>query len=147
MPCVSGTLARRAKPGIFEFFPGDREGDGCGPKDREIVGVVGVFPDVLSADDEMFAESLLQPCMELVTHARVEGCGRAVAKRLEDALNNGVVAAVDGKNQVLVEGGLLHAGIGDAKDGVGALDVVGEANAGLDHALHGEPVVEVAADA
>ena len=116
------------------------------PSTREVEGVVGVLPDVVAADDEVLADGLLEAGVELVAEAGLEGGGDAGGAE-EQRGEDGVAAALAGEHEVLVEGGLEGAGVGDAQDGAGLLDGVGDADAGLGLAGDGEAVVEVAADA
>ncbi len=84
--------------------------------------------------------------MELVAEAGLEGGGDSGGAE-EQRRKDGVAAALAGEDEVLVEGGFEGARVGDAQDGVGSVDGVGDADAGFGLAGDGEAVVEIAADA
>ena len=135
--CVAGDLG---------VVPVDGEGDGGVAEDGEVEGVVGVLPDVVAGEDEVLAEGLLQAGVELVAEAGLEGGGDAGGAE-EQRREDGVSAALAGEDEVFVEGCFERARVGDAEDGVGLLDGVGDSEAGFGLARDGEAVVEIAADA
>ena len=139
-----GNIGAKREARDLRVIPFDGEGDRRCTQDAEVVGVVGVLPDVVSAEDEVFAEGLLEAGMELVAEAGVEGRGRALAERLEDGLEHGVGATVGGENKVLVEGSLHGSCVGGSEYSVGPFEVVGEADTRLGLTLNGEAVVKVA---
>jgi hypothetical protein len=46
--------------------PGNGEGNGRVQQRAEVVGVVGVFPEIVQVDQQPFADSLLQAGIELI---------------------------------------------------------------------------------
>ena len=58
----------------FGVVPVDGEGDGCVAKHAEVERVMSVFPNVLAAEDEVFAQSLLEAGVEFVAEAGDFGC-------------------------------------------------------------------------
>ena len=64
-------------------MPFDGEGDGRRAQHAEVIRVVRVLPDVFAAEDEVLAERLLQPGMELVAEAGIERRRLARSQRLE----------------------------------------------------------------
>ena len=56
--------------GNLGVVPVDGEGDGSVAEHAEVECVVGVLPDVFAAEDEVFAEGLLEAGMEFVADSR-----------------------------------------------------------------------------
>ena len=100
-------------------------------EDAEVISVVRVFPDVFGIDNQVFAESLLQPGVEFIAPGRLQR--RSDARVALDAHHNRIddciAASCAGKDQVLVERRFHDARIGSAKNGAGLLDVVSGAQA------------------
>ena len=142
-----GEVGAGCEAGNLGVVPLDREGDGGGAEDGEVVGVVGVLPDIVAADDEVLADGLLDSGVDFVAEAGVEGGGVAGAEGLEDGLDDTVGAACAGEDEIFVEGGLLGSGVGGADDGIGLFEVVGGSEAGFGLTLDGEAVVEVSSHA
>jgi hypothetical protein len=61
----------------FGIMPVDGEGDGGVAEDGEVEGVVGVFPDIVAAQDDSLAQVLLESRVKLVAEAGLEGAGDA----------------------------------------------------------------------
>jgi len=80
--------------------PADGEGDGRGAEDGEVVGVVGVLPDIVGGEDGEAGEGLLEAGVEVVAEAGAVGSWGAGDERGDD----GGVATFAGKDQVLVKG-------------------------------------------
>ena len=122
------------------------ESDGRVAEDAEVEGVVRVLPDVLAADDSVLAEGLLEAGVELIAKAgtaarwRRRASSRAAGRARR-------WAALTGKDEILVERSFQRARIGDAEDGIGALDVVSDTESRLGLASNGQAVVEIAANA
>ena len=110
--------------------PLDRESDRRVTKNAEIVGVVGVLPDIFAVENKKLPEGLLQAGMKFVAKAgrdRICRASRACKQRVQD-----VVGAADaGEHQIFVKGRLESSRVGDAKNGVGPLNIVGDAQARL----------------
>ena len=97
----------------LRVVPVDGEGDGRIAEDAEVEGVVGVLPDVLAAEDSVFAQGLLQTGVKLVAEAGGEGTGDAGTAR-QQRVQHRIGAAAAGKDEVFVEGRLEGACVGDA---------------------------------
>ena len=117
-----GDVETAVEAGDLGIVPADGEGDGRRAKDRKVIGVVGVLPDVVGGEDSVAGECLLEAGVEVVAEAGAVGRGGAGDEGGDDC----GVAALGGEDEVLVEGRLERACIGDAEDGACALDVVGE---------------------
>jgi len=63
---------------------------------------------------------------------------------VNSVIQDSIAAAQTGQNQVFIEWGLHYASVRRAQDGVGPLDVVGDAEARLSFPVDSEPIVEVA---
>ena len=81
--------------------------------------------------------------MEVVAKAGAVGCVGAG----DEGGDHCVVASFAGEDEVLVEGRLQRAGVGDAQDGPGAFDLVAESEARLDLIGDDKAVVLVEAQA
>ena len=123
-----GYVEATVEAGNLGVVPADGEGDGRGAEDGEVVGVVGVLPDIVGGEDGEAGEGLLEAGVEVVAEAGAVGSWGAGDERGDD----GGVATFAGKDQVLVEGRLQRAGVGDAQDGPGAFDLIAESEARLD---------------
>ena len=64
-----GDISPQGEAGNLRIMPVDWERDGRIAEDTEIEGVVGVLPDIVAADDEVFAKGLLETGVELVAKA------------------------------------------------------------------------------
>src|ERR1700722_1470662 len=107
--------------GNFGVVPVDRERDGRVAEDGEVEGVVGVLPDIVAAEYEMFGKGLLQTRVELVAETGLQG-GRDAGLAEQQRSQNGAAAALAGENQVLVERRLQRASVRGAQDGAGLPD-------------------------
>src|SRR5690348_16545058 len=70
-PWKLGTLTRPAYPGIFDRSHSMGNVIGV-PEHTEVIGVVGVFPNVLAGKHHIASESLLEAGVEFVAPARAE---------------------------------------------------------------------------
>jgi hypothetical protein len=138
-----GNVQAAVEAGNLGVVPADGEGDWSGAEDGEVVGVVGVLPDVVGGEDGVAGERLLEAGVEVVAEAGTIGCWSAGYQRGDD----GGVAAFGGEDEVLVEGRLKRAGVGEAQDGAGALDVIAEGETWFYLVGYGEAVVLVEAEA
>src|SRR5664280_2224473 len=72
--CGHAVVIRHADPHIeaadFRVVPSDRKSDGRRSQDAEVVSVMGVLPDVVAADNEIFSECLLESGVEFVAIPR-----------------------------------------------------------------------------
>jgi hypothetical protein len=64
----------------FRPVPCYGKGNGRSAEDAEIVSIVRVLPNVLAGEDEMLAECLLKPNMELIAPAGASGVVLAAAQ-------------------------------------------------------------------
>ena len=113
-PWKFGMLARIAYPGIFELAHSMGKVIGVLPEDAEIEGLVGVFPDVFSVDDQETSEGLREAGVELIAMAGAErhvGIARPPGPRL-NRVDHGIVASEARQNQILVEGSFHGARVG-----------------------------------
>src|ERR1039458_3920785 len=124
-------------------MPINGERDGRVAQHAEVEAVVGVLPDIFAAQNEVPANRLLQPGVELVAESRRQRCRHA----RDQALDHGIIAALARKHEILVEWRLKRARIRGAKHCVGRLYVITEADARLRLPGYGEPVVKIAANA
>ena len=86
-------------------MPFDREKDRRITEDTEVVGAVGVLPDVLAVDHQEFANGLLQAGMEFIAKAGLQlrcRARRAAQKRVQHVRT----ASDAGERQVLIKGSL-----------------------------------------
>ncbi len=60
--------------GNLRVVPFNGEGDRCRAEDTEIVAVVGIFPDVLSGEDNVAPKRLLETDVEFIAPSRQERC-------------------------------------------------------------------------
>ena len=97
-------------------MPVDGEEDGGVAQDAEVEGVVGVLPDVLAADHHILADGLLESGMKLVAETGIES-SRNTRRAIEQRIEDGIRAASAGEHEILVEGRLQGARIGDAQHG------------------------------
>jgi len=67
-----GDIGTKGEAGDLGVMPVDGERDGRVAKDAEVEGVVGVLPDVVSAEDQVLAEGLLEASMKLVAVAGLQ---------------------------------------------------------------------------
>jgi hypothetical protein len=68
-----GNFKMQRVAGDLGVMPVDGESYRSVTQDAEVEGVVSVLPDVFTAENQVFAESLLQAGVELVAVAGVEG--------------------------------------------------------------------------
>src|SRR5271170_8111024 len=125
-------------------MPIDGESDGSIAQHAEVEGIVGVFPDVVSTEDEILSERLLDAGMKLVAKARLH-CARHPGRAIEQRREHGIGATLAGKHKILVERRFQSARIRDARYSVGSLDVVGQTQARLCLSGAGQAVVQVTA--
>jgi len=97
-------------------MPVDGEEDGGISQDGEVEAIVGVLPKVLAADHHILADGLLESGMKLVAETGVE-ISRYTRGATEDRIEHGIGAASAGEHEILVEGRLQGARIGDAQHG------------------------------
>ena len=69
-----GNIRAQREAGDFRVVPVDRKGDGRIAQNTEVESVVGVFPNVVAAEDKVLAESLLEAGMKLVAKTRLQRC-------------------------------------------------------------------------
>ena len=116
--------------GNLGVMPLDREGDGGRSENAEVITVVGVLPDVFARENQVASEGLLKAGVKFISPSRREGRDpSAVAK--EKRVQNVVAATRAGEHQIFVEWSLQDSRIGGAQYRIAALDVVGDADAGL----------------
>ena len=130
--------------GNLRVVPVDGKGDGSVSQHAEVECVVGILPDVLAAEDDPLAEGLLESGVEFVLEARLKRsryAGRAGKQRGQHRIR----ASAARQHQVLIEGRLQCARIGDAQHGRRGLDVIGNADAGLRLLRRRQAVVHIAA--
>ena len=58
--------------GNLGVVPLDRKGDRSGAEHAEVVGVVGVLPDVFAGEDDILSEGLLKAGVEFIAPARAQ---------------------------------------------------------------------------
>src|ERR1035437_10175427 len=134
--------------GDFGAGPFDGIKDGRCAEDAEIVSLMRIFPDVLAVDHQKASKGLGEAGMELIAMAGAQrhvghtwpGGGRL--KRVDHR----IVTSDAGQYQVLVEGTLHGAGVGNSQQGAGRLEVVCNANARLGLPGDGEAVVQIASN-
>ena len=89
---IVGHIRAQSEAGNLGVVPVDGERDGRVAEHAEVEGVVGVLPDVLAADDEVFAEGLLEAGMKLVAEAGLKCPGYAggAEQAAEPALDSSI---------------------------------------------------------
>src|ERR1700687_5085279 len=95
--------------------PFDRESDGSRAQHAEIVGIMGVLPDVFAREHHVSPERLFNSCVKLIAPARRKRGyvrRRAGKKWIQDR----IAATLVGKYQVLGEGRLENPGIRNAQN-------------------------------
>src|SRR5712671_4189656 len=100
-----------------------------------------VFPHVVGIDDQMLADRLSEPGMKIVALA-----GRNRARSSENAGEDALWIPVTRNNQVFIEGSFKDTGVGNPKNRICALDVVGDARARFRLAAAGDAAINVAAN-
>src|SRR5258708_7461685 len=134
------------KSGNLGSFPCDGEEDGSIAEDAEIVCIVGVLPDVLAGEDQIFPSRLLHPSVEFIAPSGSERrriCRGTAEKRIQHQ----AVASDAGDDQVLVERRFEHARVRNTQHGVALLYVVSDADARLGLFVGGQAVIEIPAQA
>src|SRR5579862_2739134 len=122
--------------------PFDRESDRSRAEDAEVVGIMGVLPDVFAGEHHITPERLFNAGVELVAPAgRKRGDVRrgAEQKRIQD----GIAASLVGKDQVLIEGCLENASVRNPQDRIRRLDVVRDAETGFSLFLRRQSIVKI----
>ena len=131
--------------GNLRVVPLDREGDRRVAQHAEVVGVVRVLPDVLTGENQILAEGLLKADVKFIAPARTQRSAEGVGAA-EQRVENRVAASDAREHQVLIEGGFQNTRVGGAKNCVGLLDVVCDAEARLGFGWGGQTVVKVASN-
>ena len=124
-------------------MPFDRESDGGVAEDAEVVAVVRVLRNPLPRKHQVFSEGLLQPSVEFISKAGTQWIvrgRRTDQKRIQDS----IAASDTGKYQIFVERRFQCASIGNAKNGIGFLDIVSDPNARLSLPCRGDSIVKIA---
>src|ERR1700677_4197134 len=130
----------------LRIVPVDRKGDGRITENAEVKRIVGIFPDVIPAEYEVLAESLLEPGMEFVAETRFQGSRHP--RRTDEERSKHIIGTSGARqHEVLVERRFQSACIGNAEHRVGGLEAVSDAHTWLRLAGHRETVVQIAADA
>src|SRR5207248_3056013 len=135
-----GYADTRGRSGNFRIVPRDREEDRRIPQDAEVVGIVGVFPNVLAGENHIFSERLLQAGMKLVAPAGRQWGRNAWDQSGDDSRK----ASCTGNHQVFVERSLQQTCVRHTKHGVALLDVVSNPDPGLGFVVRSETIVEIA---
>src|SRR5579864_1003716 len=99
-------------------MPFDGEGNRRVAQDAEIVGIVGVLPDVFSVEHEVSSKSLLQAGMKLIAESGPEGRRDARHKRRDYR----GVATIVREDEVFIEWSFERSCIGEAQHRAGPLD-------------------------
>ena len=141
---VLGNLQIYRIAGYFRAMPVDGEGNGRVAQHAEVEGVVRVLPDVLAAENDSLAKSLLESGVKLIAETGAHVSGYAWAA-IEQRIQHSVRASAAGEHQVLIEWRLHGAGIGDAQNGSRRFDVVRNAGAWLRLASIRQAVINVLA--
>src|SRR5205085_2540971 len=84
-------------------IPGDRESNRCIQDHIEVVGVARILPEVISVNDDVAPEALLNANIELITSAGFQRLGGGLA---EYAIGEAACAGDARQDQVLVIGRL-----------------------------------------
>src|SRR5580698_1381747 len=129
----------------LRIVPVDRKGDRSVTQNTEVKGVVGIFPDVIPAEDEVLAKSLLEAGMEFVAETRFQSSrhpGRTDEKRREHSIRTSGTR----QHEILVERRLQSAGIGNAQHGVRTFEAVSDTHTRFRLARYREAVVQITAD-
>src|ERR1700679_3978610 len=100
---IVGDIHAKREAGNLRVVPVDGEGNRSIAEYAEVKGVVGVLPDVVATEDEIFAEGLLETSVKLVAIAGLESSryARAAEKQWSKDF---VGASLTGQNEVLIEG-------------------------------------------
>src|SRR5882724_4205495 len=129
----------------FGTVPCDWEKDGCVSEDAEVVGIMGVLPNVLAGEDQIFSGRLLQSDVEFIAPAGTQrghaGCGTT-----QEWIQDSVAASDTGNDQIFVERCLEHTRVRNPKHGIGALDVISDAEARLGLLVGDQAVVEISTE-
>src|SRR5215471_18008688 len=135
-------------PWDFRALPFNRKGDRSAAQHAKVVRAVRVFPNIVGTDDQVFPERLLQTSVEFVSPAGDERIGdaRIALQRGHQGIDYRIAAAGAGQDQVFVERRFKRPSVGNTKDGMAWLDVVGDAQARLGLRRVADPVVNVAAN-
>src|ERR1700716_1056409 len=125
-------------------MPFNREGERGASEYSEVVSIVRVFPYVLTGEYQVPAKRLLQASVKFIAPAGAERSDR-ICRTDQKRVQHRISASGAGKDQVLIEGGFQQTRIGNAKDCVRLLHIVGDSEARLGFFVRREAVVQVAA--
>src|ERR1051326_705236 len=103
--------------------PFNRESKRSGPEDSEIVGIMGVLPNIFSRENQILPKRLLQTSVEFITPSRrkrSDRIGCTNQKRVQHRI--GTPGA--GEDQVFIKRSFQHSCIRSAKNCVGFLHVI-----------------------
>ena len=114
-PWMFGTLTRPANPGILELCHSIGKVIGVAPENAEVVGVVRVLPDVLTREDQIPPERLLQARRGIRCASRAERGDAAMWRQPSSGLSTALPQPSAGEHQVLVERSFQDASVGSAK--------------------------------
>src|SRR3979409_1525881 len=105
-------------------MPCDRKGNRSVQEHSKVIRVICVLPEIVSVQQQIAAERLLEADVELIPAA-----GRNRASRLSSKDFGGQSADARGarKKQIFVKGGLEGSCVGSSKHRSGCLDVVSDA--------------------
>src|SRR5437870_2756778 len=98
-----------------------------------------VLPKVVGIDQQVFAHSLLESGVKLIAASRVNRHGVGA----KDILIQAADPRRAGQKKIFVERGLESSGVRDSKHRTSLLDVVCDAQAGLNAAVGDEAVVDI----
>src|SRR3981081_1380633 len=127
-------------------MPFNREGERGASEYSEVVSIVRVFPDVLTGEYQVPAKRLLQASVKFIAPAGAERSDR-ICRTDQKRVQHRIGASGAGKDQIFVERCFQQARIGNAKDGVRLLYVVGDSEARLSFFMRRQAVVQIAAQA
>src|SRR5579859_4478113 len=111
-------------------MPVDRKGNWRIAQDTEVEGVMRVLPDVVAAEDQVFAKGLLEAGVKLVAEARLQRAGHSRAA-IQEWIQHRIQTTCAGKDQILVERRLQSSRIRNAKHRAAGLDLVRHTDARL----------------
>src|SRR5271154_6893514 len=124
-----GNIGTKREARNLRVVPIDRKGNWRIAQHAEVERIVRVLPDVIAADHEVLAKSLLQARMKLILEPRLQ-ISRSI-RASEERIQHRVQASLTGQHKVLVERRLQRPRIREPKNSVRRLDAVGNTQARL----------------
>ena len=140
-----GHIRAQRKARDLRIVPVDRKGDGSVTQNTEVKSVVGIFPDVIPAEYEVLAKSLLEAGMEFVAETRFQG-SRYPRRTDEKRSKHSIRTSGARQHEILVERRLQSASIGNAQHRAGTLEAVSDAHTRFRLARYREAVIQITAD-